>query len=40
MMLNRISLFASLPLSSLDSMSLKNQLKEIGTREYPSEQEA
>ncbi|NBU83014.1 MAG: arsenate reductase ArsC [Sphingomonadaceae bacterium] len=40
MMRSRISLFASLPLSSLDPISLKNQLKEIGTREYPSEQEA
>ena len=40
MMRNRISLFASLPFASLDAMSLKNQLNEIGTREYPSEQKA
>jgi hypothetical protein len=38
MMRARISLFASLPLSALDAMSLKNQLTNIGTRAYPDEQ--
>lgn len=38
MMRNRISLFASLPLAALDAMSLKNQLRDIGTRPYPSEE--
>lgn len=40
MMRNRISLFASLPLSALDAMSLKTQLADIGKRAYPSEQGA